>query len=81
MTYVQYINCHKWKNIICITLWVGATIGLGVALYFGYDQAVNGYHPYCYVMGKLSKLDIIFGILSPTIIFGIIFYELWTVGK
>lgn len=33
MTYVQYINCDKWKKIVGIALWVGATIGLGFGIY------------------------------------------------
>jgi len=34
MTYVQYINCDKWKKVIGITLWSGTTIGLGYFLFF-----------------------------------------------
>ena len=35
MTYVQYINCDKWRTIIGITLWTGATLGLLFGVYFG----------------------------------------------
>lgn len=28
MTYVQYVNCDKWKKVIGISLWIGASIGL-----------------------------------------------------
>lgn len=41
MTYVQYINCDKWKKIIGITLWVGATIGLIIGLYFCIEYFLN----------------------------------------
>ena len=47
MTKTIQINCDKWKKIIGIVLWSGASIGLGIALYIGYDQAFNGYHPDC----------------------------------
>lgn len=39
MTYVQYINCDKWKKVIGITLWIGASLGLGVLL----DGAIQLY--------------------------------------
>lgn len=42
MTKVIGINCHKWLRIIGIILWSGATIGLGVGEYFGYDHLING---------------------------------------
>lgn len=32
MTYVQYINCSKWKKVIGISLWIGSCIGLGYAI-------------------------------------------------
>ena len=33
MTRIITINCSKWKKVIGLTLWSGATIGLGVGLY------------------------------------------------
>ena len=48
MTYVQYINCDKWKKVIGISLWVGASIGLGFSEYICYEYYQNGYDPgYC----------------------------------
>lgn len=32
MTYVQYVNCSKWKKIIGIGLWIGASIGISFCL-------------------------------------------------
>ena len=41
MTYVQYINCDRWKKVIGISLWIGTTIGLGIGLIIGYEGSVN----------------------------------------
>lgn len=46
MTRVISIDCHKWINIIKISLWSLSTIGLGFGLYVGYDHTFNGYSPY-----------------------------------
>lgn len=34
MTHVHYIDCSKWKKVIGIVLWIGATIGLGFGIYY-----------------------------------------------
>lgn len=33
MTYVKYINCHKWRNVGLIGVWCLATIGLVSGIY------------------------------------------------
>lgn len=38
MTYVQYINCNKWKKVIGISLWIGASIGLGYLTFCAVEQ-------------------------------------------
>ena len=42
MTKVIGINCHKWLRVIGLTLWISATIGLGIGIYFGYIFAFIG---------------------------------------
>jgi hypothetical protein len=34
LTYVQYVDCSKWKKVLGISLWIGLTIGLGFIFNF-----------------------------------------------
>lgn len=39
MTRIQYIDCSKWKKVIGIILWIGATFGVGFGAYFMYENS------------------------------------------
>lgn len=51
MTYVQYIDCDKWKKVIGITLWAGATIGLSFQLSNDIGYELNHKYTECHDWG------------------------------
>lgn len=58
MTHIQYINCDKWKKVIGISLWIGATIALGSCIYYLLNNTtfqIQDLHASCFISTHNNK--------------------------